>query len=382
MSLIDAHEPRKIALVVTSQQSATAFISGFANFCADLGYEVVVIASGIEPLLSKTTSGTIQQVPIEMAREPAPLLDLVSLFKLVRVLRLQRPDVLIYGTPKASLLGSLSGAFLRVPTRVYQLRGLRLETVDGFKRGLFAALEKLTSKLSTKVLANSRSLSARYQELKLNAGKQVDLLGLGSSQGVNLNKYSKSAIFDSPDSSTVNFLDSKNSGIVFGFVGRLHADKGISTLLDAMRIVLEEVPNARLLIIGGEEGAELRITGALRESVYLVGQVEDTRPYYSLMDVLVLPSLREGFPNVVLEAAAMEIPSIVSDGTGVVDSVIDEVTGLIATVGSAEEFAAAMVRIAKDPVYREIVGRGAKEHVQKNFDQSLVWSRTLQYFLE
>lgn len=382
MNSIGTPKSQKIVFVVTSQQSAKAFISGFAKYCADQGFEVVVIAGGIEPLLSRTPSGTIRQIPVEMAREPAPLLDLVALFKLMGVLKRQKPGVLIYGTPKASLLGSLAGAILRIPKRVYQLRGLRLETVDGHKRSLLSIFEKLTSKLSTKVLANSQSLAARYKELNLNAGKQVDLLGLGSSQGVNLNKYSRNARFGDPDRLTTNFLDAESSGVVFGFVGRLHSDKGISTLLDAMRILLEEIPSARLLIIGGNEGAELTLTGALEGKIHLVGQVADTRPYYALIDVLVLPSLREGFPNVVLEAAAMEIPSIVSDGTGVIDSVIDGYTGLVASVENPKEFASAMVRFAKSPDFRKTLGKNAKTHVQNNFDQSLVWSRTLQYFIE
>ncbi|MFW8624843.1 glycosyltransferase family 4 protein [Corynebacterium glutamicum] len=373
---------KSIVLVVTSKQSASAFLTGFAQFCMVNGHDVTIIADGINPSKFPGDKGSVKQIPVKMERNPSPFKDLVSLCKLTKVLRTLQPDILVYGTPKASLLSSVAGFVNRIPVRIYQLWGLRLETTDGLKRSILELLEKVTSNLSTKVLANSQSLSDRYRELNLHSAKDIDLLGLGSSHGVDLEKYSKNAEVGLTDAATLKFMDSQLNGVVFGFVGRLHEDKGIATLLEAMRLVVKEVPNARLVLVGGDEGASFSLNSDLENCVHLAGETSDPRPYYKLMDALILPSLREGFPNVVLEAAAMEVPSIVSDGTGVIDSVIDGSTGIIAPVGDAKQFSQAMMRIARDQKFRDKLGKSARAHVEQNFAQELVWARTLEYILE
>lgn len=373
---------KTIVLVVTSKQSANAFLNGFAQFCVANGHNVTIIADGIAPASFWGDAGEIKQIPVKMERNPSPLKDFVSLCRLTLVLRSIQPDILVYGTPKASLLGSIAGFVNRTPTRIYQLRGLRLETVEGLKRNILSVIEKTTSMLSTRVLANSQSLADRYRALNLNSKKHIDLLGFGSSQGVDLEKYSNNAEFGKTDAATSEFIDIESKGVVFGFVGRLHEDKGIATLLEAMKLVLKEFPNARLILVGGDEGADFSISSELENKVHLVGETSDPRPYYKLMDVLVLPSLREGFPNVVLEAAAMGVPSIVSNGTGVVDSVVDGSTGLIAPVEDFEQFSQAMKQIARDQKFRDKLGESARIHVEQNFEQKQVWARTLDYILE
>lgn len=346
------------------------------------GYEVTIIADGLEPLKEKIGQGSISQIPISMRRDPSPWTDLRSLVALIKYLRRNKPDILTYATPKASLLGAIAGFLVRVPVRVYQLWGLRLETTRGAERFVLAIFERLTSLLSTKVLANSRSLAYEYGALGLSNGKRIDVQGEGSSHGVDVEHFSKDLYSPSLDEGTAARLKSAQNDLIVGFVGRLHPDKGIDILLSAARLVRASGTSIKLLLVGSDEGAPIDLAGGLDNDVIRVGSVLDTRPYYAEMDVLVLPSLREGFPNVVLEAAAMEVPAIVSNGTGVIDSVNHEVTGLIVPINDPDSLAKAILRFASDPNLNKKFGRAARIRAEVLYDQTEVWTRTFHYLTE
>lgn len=369
----------RLTIVVTAKITATSFVTCFAKYIAREGYEVTIIADGIERLSQDVGKGTLSQVPISMARNPRPWRDLRSLVALTRQLGRIKPDVLTYATPKASLLGALAGFTLRVPIRVYQLWGLRLETTNGLRQLVLGLLERLTSLLSTKVLANSHSLADKYRELGLNSGKRIDILGQGSSHGVDVEHYARTSTYPPLDPATILHLNDKGTDLIVGFVGRLHPDKGIDTLIDATHLIRADGSSIKLIIVGSDEGADFDLSENFKGDMLKVGHVNDTRPYYAAMDVLVLPSLREGFPNAVLEAAAMSVPAIVSNGTGVVDSVIDGETGIIVPVGDSRALAQAILVLATNDELRERMGTAARLRVEEVFAQEQVWGRTLTY---
>lgn len=351
---------KRLAIVVTARITATSFVSGFAKYVAAKGLHVTVIADGVKSGTYKIGGGVLTFIPVSMSRNPDLQKDLVSLVRLIRLLSRVKPDILTYATPKASLLSSISGVLLRIPVRAYQLWGLRMETTDGLMRKFLMLMEMLTSALSTKVLANSPSLADRYQELGLSVGKKIDVLGHGSSHGVDLSYFSLESTFPLLDEATASCIGDRQSDFVVGFVGRLHPDKGIDTLLNAIGLVREAGFSVKLVLVGNNEGADILAHAALQQDAIIVGHVSDTRPYYNAMDVLVLPSLREGFPNVVLEASAMSVPAIVSTGTGVVDSVVDRKTGIIVPVGDPVALADAVLLLAKNPKLRARMGMAAR----------------------
>ena len=375
----DSNQRRRIAIVVTSELTASTFVEGFAGFAAQQGNEVFVVADSIEPMRLSKGEGVLHQIPVSMAREPQPFQDLGSLFTLLRTLRRIDPEILVYATPKASLLASIAGFGLRIPIRIYQLWGLRLETTTGLKRRILGSLEWLTSRLSKVVLANSASLSNLYRSLGLNAGRRLEMIGHGSSHGVDTSYFSQYAVYSKMDHETASMLEDRRDEIKIGFVGRLHPDKGIHTLFKALDLIAETGTNATLILVGGDEGVELELKSNDAITKMVVGHVNDPRPYYAAMDVLVLPSLREGFPNVVLEAAAMSVPSIVSDGTGVVDSVVDGETGLVVPVEDAQELANALLRLIADEDLRTSLGVAARVRAQRDFEQKDVWESTLTH---
>ena len=379
MAPVSSEDRPRIAIIVTAEVTATSFVTNFARYMAGQGYDVTIVADGIVRYSENIGKGKLSQVSIPMEREPHPFKDLCSLILLIGKLKQINPTVLTYATPKASLLGSIAGFVVRVPVRIYQLWGLRLETVKGPKRTILTLLERLTSLLSTRVLANSPSLAARYQDLRLNSGHTVDILGKGSSHGVDIEWFSEDAISTPLDEATRDHLQNRGRDVVIGFVGRLHPDKGIDTLLDAVRIVKAADVSVNLVLVGSDEGAALDLSQGLEDDTIVVGKVGDPRPYYAGIDMLVLPSLREGFPNVVLEAASMCVPAIVSNGTGVIDSVIDGVTGLVVPVGEPAPLAQAIIKLAQDGDLRRRLGSSARTRAEQYFGQKQVWDRTSAY---
>lgn len=314
---------------------------------------------------------------LAMARQPSPFSDLRALFAWVRLLRGTRPTVTLVGTPKAGLLGGLAAALVRIPRRVYLLRGLRLETATGAQRIVLTALERLAMRCATDVVAVSASLRQRAIELRLVAPDGIQVLGSGSSNGVDLSAA------DSIDAGRMTELRTQlgigDGAPVIGFVGRLTKDKGIEVLAAAMRLLAQRGVAYRLLVVGpiddsqsGELLTTLRDTGT---PPIETGHVTDPAPYYRLMALLCLPTLREGFPNVVLEAAAAGIPTVTTDATGARDSVIDGVTGLISKAGDAGSLADCLADLlTATPAKRKKMGEMARARAEAEFARPLVWA--------
>ncbi|MFK3676453.1 glycosyltransferase family 4 protein [Microbacterium sp. NPDC090218] len=360
--------------------TATTFLGGYLRFLREAGWEVTLVCSDGPGVVDLAREAGVDFEPVAMEREPSPLKDLRALGEVRRLLRRLHPDVLVYATPKAALLGALGGRAAGVPRRIYEVWGLRMETASGLRRRVFGALEALTMRLSTEVIANSRSLAERAAELGLNGGRDVTVLGAGSSHGVDAAHFSRQADAPALDAAVAAKL-TLSSGPVVGFVGRLHPDKGIDTLLAALRICADRGTAAQLLVVGADEGAALGdlVEGTdARIPVHVTGFSEDVRPMLRAMDVLVLPSRREGFPNVVLEAAGMEVPAIVSDATGCVDAVVDGVTGIITPVGDARALADAMTALLEDGDRRRALGAAARDRAIAEFAPETVWSQHSQ----
>ena len=365
---------RRLALMVTSAVTATTFLGGYLRFLREAGWNVTLICSDGPGVVELARDSGVAYEPLAMEREPSPWKDLRALLQARKLLKRLRPDVLVYATPKAALVGSIAGWMTRVPRRNYELWGLRMETSAGASRRVLGLLESLTMRLSTRVIANSSSLAARVAELGLNGGREVAVLGSGSSHGVDAEKFARDA--ETPElAPDLEARLQRSSAPIVGFVGRLHPDKGTDTLMEALAICAQRSVAAQLLVVGADEGAILGadIEGGVSIPVHSAGFTSDVRPMMRAMDVLVLPSRREGFPNVVLEAGAMSVPAIVSDATGCVDAVKDGVTGIVTPVGDASALADALESLLGDQVRRQQLGTAARAWVQENFDPRTVW---------
>lgn len=337
---------------------------------AERGHRVEVVTSpGDDSLADLAGVSRVHLLP--MSRDISPTADLVALVAWLRLLRRVRPASLIAFSPKASLLGLIAARLTGVPSRVYSTGGLRLETARGHERLVLWVTEWLTCASATRVVANSPSLAKVYEASRLGRGKMAWTL---SRKGVDHRRFS-------PDQQIEPLVVAGPDDLpVVGFVGRVTRDKGVAVLADALGQLQREGVGLRALIVGPSEGSDaddlLAKLRAATPHLTAPGSVSDPRPVYAAMDLLVLPSAREGFPNVVVEAAAMGLPAIVSDATGCIDSVTAE-TGVTFPVGDSAALAAAIQRLVDNPGLRQRMGQAARARAAADFDPDRVIDQQL-----
>jgi glycosyltransferase involved in cell wall biosynthesis len=343
------------------------------------GYDVCVVSSPGPALERVGAEMGVRTRALPMTREISPLADLVALAHWLRVCLCERPALMISATPKASLLSLLAGRTTLVPRRLYCLIGLRLEGDRGLRRQLLTLMEKLTSWASTEVVANSPSLASRYAQLRLAPPRKLRETRPGSDHGVDTDHYSPCP----PDLDLAGTLGIDHAVPVVGLVGRLTHDKGVDTLIRAMGLLQADSLSCQLLVVGPQDepdsAAYLETLRSMGGHVVAVGAVEDIRPYFALMSVHVLPSLREGFPNVVLEASAMGLPTVATDATGAVDSVRHGETGLIVRATDPRGLADAVATLLGNPERASLYGTQARTWVVDDFQPPSV-VRTLLAF--
>jgi glycosyltransferase involved in cell wall biosynthesis len=345
----------------------------------DEGYDVCVVSSPGPELERIRIKMGVRVRSIPMTRKISGPADLIALVQWFRVCLAERPSFLISATPKASMLSQLAGKVTRVHRRLYYLGGLRLEGDRGRRRQLLTIIERITSWAATEIVANSPSLAAQFTELRLAPLRKLRQTHPASSHGVDSSHFSPQR----PDVDLASELGIDCSIPVIGFVGRLTHDKGIDCLMSAIALLDAEHITCQLLVIGDQEEPDSAIyLDALKtmgDRVVTIAGVDDVRPYYGLMDIHVLPSLREGFPNVVLEASAMGLPTVTTDATGAIDSVRNCETGLIVKTQDALSLAAALKSLVLNPSRAIQYGLAARKWVIADFQPESV-VRTLLAF--
>jgi glycosyltransferase involved in cell wall biosynthesis len=368
-------------IVVGITHSQTCLVlRGRLRALREAGFRVVLLCSPGELLDRTAAEEGVDAIPIPMRRSFSPLFDLVSLARICATLFRLKPVITEFSTPKAGLLGSLAALLCGVPRRVYLVRGLRLETASGWKRAVLAASERVSAACSHLVLCNSRSLRHQVTSLGLAPAEKVRVLGDGSSNGVDVERFTPG-----PSRLKAQFVIPANAPVI-GFAGRLTCDKGIPELLQAFEKVLRQAPSARLLLVGWFDDSDDALNANLRgyiarhPRIVHTGFVADTAPWYRSMDVMVLPTWREGFPNAVLEAAASGVPVITTHATGARDSVLPEVTGLLVPPGDAGAIADAVLTLLADPGRRRRMGWTARQWVSESFPQERVQARAVALY--
>lgn len=358
------------------------FLGGLVQFLREEGHEVIVITSPGKELDAFAARESVKVVAIAMERNISPLKDLRALGQIWSALRQIKPDIVHAQTPKGGLLGMLAAAALGVPGRVYHLRGLRLSTTQGLTRALLKWAERAASSCSHVTIAVSQSLADEAKKEGVLWSKKVVVINSG--QGVDAQYRFK----PSPDRSlgqqlraTVNI---PKDALVVGFIGRFAKDKGMRELKDAWQILRERDQRFHLLLVGDEDRADPIDLSALwaDERVHHVPFMNDPVVAYEAIDVLAFPTYREGFPNVLLEAAAMEVPVVAARAVGAVDAVIDGETGLLVEVGDADELAARLTDLLEDSAKRTTWGHQSRERVLSEFRPGAIYEQVLAQYAE
>lgn len=367
-------------LVVGITHSQTCLVlRGRLRALREAGFEVKLICSGGAHLEEIAQEEGVERIVLPMERGIAPWADTIALIRLWRVLRRLHPEITDFSTPKAGLIGNVAARLAGVPARIYTLRGLRLETATGWQQRVLRFTERIAARCAHVVLCNSESLRERALHYRLAPAQKLKLLGDGSSNGVDVDRFR-------PGRGEMRAqLGLPRKIPVIGFVGRLTRDKGIRELILAFDSLLEVV-NAQLLLVGwfdqSEDALHPRLRSYIRQhpSIVCTGFVKDTAPYYDAMDVLVLPTWREGFPNVVLEASASAVPVITTIATGARDAVLPEVTGILVPPGDIEELRVAMLRLLSDSKLRMRMGDAGRRWVIDHFVNGRVLGLTIAFY--
>lgn len=349
------------------------------------GYEVKALTSeGSYAEIFEQEEG-VRVLHVNMEREIALKKDLDSLFECIRVIRSEKPDIVNAGTPKAGLIVSLAAYFCRVPVRVYNVLGLRLETTGGIKRQILLMAEKIAAASSTHMLAVSPSLKRQIVELGIAPADKIKILGQGSVNGFDLQRFELDADMKRRVEEKRLAYGWTGEELVLGSMGRITKDKGIDETVRAFTELNERHPNLRLLIVGDYESADAvsewtRNTITDHPDIVHEDYQLDPVPFYHLMDLFLFLTKREGFGNVSAEAALTGIPVIAADVTGARDTLVDGKTGYLADPDNHRDVMEKLEILIDDPALRKELGSAGQEWVRQNFSNEALWEEMDTYY--
>jgi len=344
------------------------------------GVEVHVVSSPGPALEAFAREHAVEAHAIPMRRAIAPGGDLHALRAMTSLLRRLDPTIVHAHTPKGGLLGMMAAAAARVPYRIYQLRGLPWITARGVTRRILWGTESTAFACAHVVVAVSHSLAQVAREARfVGAQRKLRVLGEGSGQGVDaLGRFDPT---HSPGRTAARQCwGLPPEVLVIGYVGRLVRDKGVPELVAAWRTLRRRLPEARLLVVGDadeRDSVDDRWLARLEEDerVLHIRRTSEMPAVYAACDVFVLPTHREGFPNVLLEAASMELPVVATESVGCVDAVEDGVTGFLVAIGDVAALTTALERYLRDAELRTAHGRAGRARVLKHFERGDVIQR-------
>ena len=349
-------------------------------------YDITFISSNPEQLKQTAEKQGVSYFPLEMTRKITPLQDLRCLIQLYHFLRKEKPLIVHTHTPKAGIVGMLAARLAGVPIRLHTIAGLPLMETKGLKRWLLILVERLTYFCATKVYPNAEGLLKFVLQNRLAPRKKLKVIGKGSSNGIDTSYFSKDEVEETKVSLLRESLKIKSSDFIFCFVGRLVGDKGVNELVHAFCEVQNEIPDAKLLLVGPyetdldplEKITQKRIN--TNPNIITTGFQADIRPYLVLSDTFVFPSYREGFPNVVLQAIAMEVPCIVSDINGCNEIIREGETGAIIPPKQTQSLVDKMVFFYQEKKVVQKFINTAKSEVATNYDRLQFWKSLLEEY--
>jgi len=372
----------KLIRITTIPISLEKLLSGQLRFMS-VHYDVTAIAAEKQNLEKLVKSQNVAVFPLEMTRQITPLKDILAVVKLYFFLKKTKPFIVHTHTPKAGIVGMLASKLAGVPVRLHTVAGLPLLEANGFKRKILNFVEKQTYNCATKVYPNSYGLSEIIKQNNFCDSNKLKVIANGSSNGIDTNYFNPDLISEEQKVALKKELSIAANDFVFLFVGRLVKDKGINELIIAFEKLQVEIPTIKLLLVGNFEDDldplfPITISSIKSNSAIIsVGFQNDVRPYFGISNCLVFPSYREGFPNVVLQAGAMQLPSIVSNINGCNEIIQDHQNGLIIPVKDENALFYAMKKMAIDTDLINEMKKNCRQMIISNYDQKLVWEAIL-----
>lgn len=361
----------KIIRVTTKPISLKILLKGQLKYIKKF-HDMIAISSSGKELIEFENDEGIRTIPLNMTRKITPLRDIISLIKMIKILKKENPDIVHSHTPKAGIISMLASAFCKIPYRFHTVGGLPLMEEAGFKRKILLFVEWLTYKCATKVYPNSFGLKKFILENISIPKNKIKVIGSGSSNGIDIYYFNRTKDVEKD----ANFLKKKfglNKMFTFIFIGRIVKDKGIEELVKAFTRLSKKRKHIRLFLLGWEEKDLDPISSSIKKIIYRNKQIfklgfkKDIRPFLAVSDCLVLPSYREGFPNVVLQAGSMQVPSIVSNINGCNEIITNGKNGLLIKPKDQESLYLAMEKILLDLKFRKSLAKPARVNIIRNY---------------
>lgn len=368
----------RLCRIVTVPLTFQALLWEQLRAIAAHGVDLTVVSSSGPELEAVAADIGAAAVGIPMERRPAPLSDLRSLFRLTRFFCRRRFDIIHSSTPKAGLLTALAGRLARVPVRIHTFTGQPWVELTGVRRQIPRECDRITATLATQCYADSPSQRAFLIQEKLVACDKIAVVGAGSISGVDLTRFSLTTWGGPVAVETRRELGIPESGLIIVYVGRLTKDKGITELVAAFESIVSRNAIVHLVLVGPFEAKLDPLPSATvsklqsHSQIHCVGFTTKPEKYLAAADIFCLPSYREGFGSVVVEAAAMELPAVVTRVTGLVDAVVEGATGLIVPPKNADALAQAIQTLVDSPALRESLGRAGRQRVVRHYDSRLI----------
>jgi glycosyltransferase involved in cell wall biosynthesis len=375
----------KILHVVNVSFVIPYFLGNQINYFKNKGHDIYIVCSNSNDLISFSKTYNFKYKTIEITRHINLISDAKSFFELSKFISEEKFDVVVGHTPKAALLAMLASFFNYIPQRIYFRHGLMFETAKGIKKNTFKLIEKITSFFSTKVICVSNSILQKSIKLNLSSKNKTILLRKGSCNGIDYEtSFNPELLNEDILYSYKSKYNFNKEDIVIGFIGRIVQDKGIVELLEAWEILKNKHLNLKLLLIGPIEkrdGIDNSLLNKISTDnrIVFTGMIYDINIHYKLMNIFILPSYREGFPTVVLEASSMELPVITTKKTGCIDSIINNITGIFCDL-NPESIVECVEKYILNKNMAITHGKNGRQFVINNFNQTIIWDSLINLY--
>ncbi len=377
---------QKLIRVTTVPISLGKLLQGQLKFMSQY-YEIIgVSSSGDDQLDIVSENEEVPVIPVEMTRKITPLQDLKAVYQLYKIFKKEKPTIVHSHTPKAGTLSMIAAKMAGVPHRLHTIAGLPLLEAKGSKRILLDTVEKITYGCATKIYPNSTGLHTIVTDNKYTSSKKLKVIGNGSSNGIDTSFFDPSLYSEEENVVLSKSLGIDPNDIVIVFVGRLVTDKGINELIRAFKKINEIHTNVKLLLVGTyEKDLDPLLPDIEKEintntNIIMVGWQDDVRPYFAISDLLAFPSYREGFPNVVMQAGAMGLASIVTDINGCNEIVTDGENGKIIPVKDTEALFNSIKILVEDHELRKNIAARARASITSRYERTYIWKELLKEY--
>lgn len=375
----------KLIRITTIPLSLEKLLEGQLTFMNQY-FKVTAVSAEKERLEKYGRDNRIKTFWVEMTRAITPVTDLKAVYKLYTFFKSENPLIVHTHTPKAGIVGMLAAKLAGVPIRLHTVAGLPLMETTGSKRKVLNFVEKLTYALATKVYPNSKGLYDIILKEKFASPSKLKVLGKGSSNGIDTSYFDPAKYSEEFKMKLKQELNIPEANLVFIFIGRLVSEKGINELIQAFRKLHQSNPDCNLLLVGPFEkeldplSPETLDIIQTHPGIIEVGYQQDVRPYLAISDVLTFPSYREGFPNVVMQAGAMNISAIVTNINGCNEIISEGKNGLIIPPKNEEALYKAMLRLLENVKFRRSMALKAREEITANYEREAFWKVLLNEY--